>query len=186
MDVEIEVLAAALDLLRERDGLTSGQLHRQAAEGDGLERKGFELLLDGLVRAGLVEVLANSFEKGGRTVRSQGDWLTRPDRLAGRNDVDGAMVVKGVAAPPRKRRARGQDSRRYVSRAPTRDPAGAWRPQTYPCRTSREPSAGRGDAAVAECDGIHAWEYSLRNLEDVVETRDLEDLADVRAEVDQG
>jgi len=31
---EIEVLAAALDLLRERDGLTSGQLHRQAAEGD--------------------------------------------------------------------------------------------------------------------------------------------------------
>jgi DNA topoisomerase-3 len=103
---EIEVLAAALDLLRERDGMTSGQLHRQAAEGDGLERKRFELLLDGLVRAGLVEVLADSFDKGGKTIRFQRVWLTRPGRLAGRNGVDGVLVVEEVAAPPRKRRAR--------------------------------------------------------------------------------
>jgi DNA topoisomerase-3 len=105
---EIEVLAATLDLLRERDGLTSGQLHRQAAEGDGLERKRFELLLDGLVRAGLVEVLADSFEKGGKTIRFQRVWLTRPGRLAGRNAVDDILVVKEVAAPPRKRRARAK------------------------------------------------------------------------------
>ena len=105
---EIEVLAAALDLLRERDGLTSGQLHRQAAEGDGLERKTFELLLDGLVRDGLVEVLSDSFEKGGRTIQFQRVWLTRRGRLAGRYDVDGVLVVKEVAAPPRKRRARAK------------------------------------------------------------------------------
>ena len=40
-----------------------------------------------------------------------------------------------------------------------RDSAGAWRPQMYPCRTSREPSVGRGDAAVAEYDCIYASEY---------------------------
>jgi len=37
--------------------------------------------------------------------------------------------------------------------------AGGWRPQLYPCCTSREPSASRGDAAAAECDRIYAWEY---------------------------
>ena len=94
--------------MRERDGLTSGQLHRQAAEGEGLERKNFELLLDGLVRDGLVEVLADSFEKGGRTIQFQRVWLTRRGRLAGRNDVDGVLVVKEVAAPPRKRRTRAK------------------------------------------------------------------------------
>jgi DNA topoisomerase-3 len=103
---EIEVLAATLDLLRERDGLTSGQLFRQAAESNGFDRKRFELLIDGLVRAGLVEVLADSFEKGGKTIRFQRVWLTRPGRLAGRNGVDGVLVVEEVAAPPRKRRAR--------------------------------------------------------------------------------
>ena len=40
-----------------------------------------------------------------------------------------------------------------------RDPADAWRPQMYPCRTSRAPSVGRGDAAVAEYDRIYASEY---------------------------
>lgn len=40
-----------------------------------------------------------------------------------------------------------------------RDPAGAWRPQMYPCRTSRAPNVGRGDAAVAEYDRIYASEY---------------------------
>ena len=105
---EIETLAAALDLLAEKDGLTSGQLHRQAGEGGGLDRKRFELLLDGLVRAGLVEVLADSFEKGGKTIRFQRVWLTRPGRLAGRNDVDGVLVVEEAAAPPRKRRSRAK------------------------------------------------------------------------------
>ena len=113
---EIEVLAAALDLLRERDGLTSGQLHRQAAEGNGLERKTFEILLDGLVRAGLVEMLADSFEKDGRTIRFQRVWLTRQGRLAGRIDVDGVQVVEEVAAPPRKRRGKAKTASTKVTK----------------------------------------------------------------------
>jgi len=116
---EIEVLAAVLDLLRERDGLTSGQLHRQAAEGAGFERKRFEILLDGLVRAGLVEVLADSFEKGGKTIHFQRVWLTRPGRLAGRNGVDGVLVVREVAAPPRKRRARAKTASPTVAKEQT-------------------------------------------------------------------
>jgi len=46
-----------------------------------------------------------------------------------------------------------------------RAPADAWRPQMYPCRTSRAPSVGRGDAAVAEYDRIYASEYlSIQHL----------------------
>ena len=116
---EVEVLAAALDLLRERDGLTSGQLHRQAAESSGLERKTFELLLDGLVRAGLAEMLADSFEKDGRTIRYQRVWLTRQGRLAGRIDVDGVRVVEEIAAPARKRGARAKAAARPVAKQRT-------------------------------------------------------------------
>jgi len=100
----------------EKDGLTSGQLHRQAGEDGGLDRKRFELLLDGLVRAGLVEVLADSFEKGGKTIRFQRVWLTRPGRLAGRNDVDGVLVVEEAAAPPRKRRKRTKAAAAVVAK----------------------------------------------------------------------
>ena len=105
---ETEVLAGVHDVLRERDGLTSGQLHKQAAIGAGVERKSFELLLDGLVRSGLVEVLADSFEKDGRTIRFQRVWLTRRGRLAGGNDVVDIQVVNEIAAPPRKRRTRAK------------------------------------------------------------------------------
>jgi DNA topoisomerase-3 len=116
---EIEVLAATIDLLRERDGLTSGQLYREAAEGNGFDRRSFELLIDGLVRAGLVEVLADSFEKGGKTIRFKRVWLTRPGRLAGRNGVDSVLVVEEVAAPPRKRRARKKTASPAVTKEQT-------------------------------------------------------------------
>jgi DNA topoisomerase-3 len=114
--VEIEVLAAILDLLRERDGLTSGQLHRQAAEDAGVERKALELLLDGLVRSGLVEMLSDSFEKDGRTIRFQRVWLTRQGRLAGGNDVVDIQVVNEIAAPPRKRRTRAKAAAKTIAK----------------------------------------------------------------------
>ena len=114
--VEIEVLAAILDLLRERDGLTSGQLHRQAAEDAGVERKALELLLDGLVRSGLVEMLSDSFEKDGRTIRFQRVWLTRRGRLAGGNDVVDIQVVNEIAAPPRKRRTRAKTAAKTIAK----------------------------------------------------------------------
>jgi DNA topoisomerase-3 len=113
---EVEVLAGVLDLLRERDGLTSGQLHRQAAEGVGVERKPFELLVDGLVRSGLVEVLSDSFEKDGRTIRFQRVWLTRRGRLAGGYEMDEIQVVREIAAPPRKSRSRAKTPPTSIAR----------------------------------------------------------------------
>jgi DNA topoisomerase-3 len=113
---EIEVLAAALDLLRQRDGLASGQLYRQAAESTGRERKAFELLLDGLVRAGLVELQSDSFEKDGRTIRFQRVWLTRQGRLAGKGDVDGVSVARAIAVPSNTKRPRAKAAAAAVAR----------------------------------------------------------------------
>ena len=93
-----------LDLLRDRDGLSSGQLYRQAGEPAGLARPVFENLVDGLARANLVDVRADSFVKDGRTIRFQRVWLTRRSRLAGTGDVDEVRLVEtaGKARPKRK------------------------------------------------------------------------------------
>ena len=113
---ETEVLAAILDLLRERDGLTSGQLHRGAAESRSVERKAFERLIDGLVRSDLVQVLNDSFEKDGRTIRFQRVWMTRRGRLAAGNDLGDIQVVEEIVAPTRKRRSRAKPATTSVAK----------------------------------------------------------------------
>lgn len=105
---EEETLAGALDLLRDRDGLSSGQLYRQAGEPAGFARPVFEALLDGLSRADLVDVRADSFVKDGRTIRFQRVWLTRRSRLAGTGNVDEVRVVESAAKPRQKRKAAGK------------------------------------------------------------------------------
>lgn len=105
---EKDVLAGVLDLLFDRDGLSSGQLFRQAGEPAGLNRPRFETLLDGLSREGLIEFRADSFVKDGRTIRFQRVWLTRHGTLAGSGDIEGVRLVETVAKP--------RPSRRNVSR----------------------------------------------------------------------
>ena len=101
---ELEILAASLDLLRQNDGFSSGQLFQQAAKGSGCDRKAFECLLDGLVRAGLVEIRGDSFVKDGRTIRYQRVWLTQQGRLAGTQDVHLVQVTEELASPAGKKR----------------------------------------------------------------------------------
>jgi DNA topoisomerase-3 len=121
-DAEVEVIAAAVDLLRERDGLTTGQLYKQAGEPAGLDRNRFECLLDGLVRSGMLKVSADSFVKDGRTIRFQRAWLTRTGGLAGIGDLRGVPVVEPLQPPPSKRkRSAGKKKARPAAAAPARD-----------------------------------------------------------------
>jgi DNA topoisomerase-3 len=82
--------------LKNRDGPTSGQLHREAAEHGAVDRSAFEMLLGGLAREGLVEVRADSFVKDGKTIRFRRVHLTRTGRLAGARAVDAVRVVKST------------------------------------------------------------------------------------------
>ena len=59
----------------------TGRLHA-ACGGAGLERRVFEEVLGGLVRAGLLRVSADAFEKDGRTISFQRAWITPEGKSA--------------------------------------------------------------------------------------------------------
>jgi len=82
---EREAATAVIEALRRRDGQATGRLHAECG-GAGLDRRAFEEVLGGLVRAGLLRVTADTFEKEGRTIPFQRAWLTpeaRTSSLAG-------------------------------------------------------------------------------------------------------
>jgi DNA topoisomerase-3 len=103
-DSEVEILEGTVGELRGRQGLTTGQLHRQVSEGTPVGRKDFEHLLDGLVREGWAETVEDSFEKDGRVIRFQRVFLTQQARLAREIDVHQVPVAKEVKPPPKTRK----------------------------------------------------------------------------------
>jgi DNA topoisomerase-3 len=104
---EDEVLRHLLETLRGRGGQSAGQLFRECAAGPALQRKQFELLLEGLSRAGLVRVQEDSFAKDGKTIRFLRVGLTsegyqgEPDSL-----LAAIEIAEEPAQAPRQRRSR--------------------------------------------------------------------------------
>ena len=96
-----------LDQLRERDDQSTGQLFKKAA-GVGMERRDFERVLDGLVRAGLLEVRADSFVKNGREINFQRAALTPDGWRAGSVVLDQVtLTAEPKSAPKKKKSTRG-------------------------------------------------------------------------------
>lgn len=109
--VEEDAAAAVLDVLRRGDGLATGRLFAEAGAGSGLDRRAFERLLDGLARAGLVEVRGDSFEREGRTIRFQRAELTVAGRMA-RSSLGGRLVLTEEEDAPAGRSARAARGRK--------------------------------------------------------------------------
>lgn len=107
---EREQLSAILAALGERDGATSGQLHKDL--GDGTSRGDFEALLSGLAGCGLVELRGDSFVTRGKTIRFHRVFLTRSGQLArpGFEDQVKIAVPPGVGAGEKKRRSKRSSS----------------------------------------------------------------------------
>jgi DNA topoisomerase-3 len=105
--VEATALAEVLELLRERDGQSSGQLFRQIGEPAGLDRRTFERLLGGLSRAGLVEISDESFEKEGRTIPFQRVTLTATGYRGGSAATAASAAVQLASEPGKADRKRG-------------------------------------------------------------------------------
>ncbi|MCU0304780.1 MAG: ATP-dependent DNA helicase [Thermoanaerobaculales bacterium] len=101
---ERERLTAILGTLRERDGATSGQLHRELGDPGARGREALEGLLGALARHGLVELRDDSFVRDGATIRFHRVFLTRAGRLARAGSVDAVRIVEtaAAAAPPKK------------------------------------------------------------------------------------
>jgi len=104
-----------LNALRERDGQSTGKLHRDLF-GESLERRDFERLVGALVRAKLLRTEEDAFEKEGKLIRFQRAWLEEEAREESPALLAGLLL----AAPPRaaaKVKARKKSSAAAKTRA---------------------------------------------------------------------
>jgi DNA topoisomerase-3 len=112
--------AVVIESLRKRDGQATGRLHTEAV-ATGLDRRAFEEVLGGLVRAGLVRVTAESFEKDGKTIPFQRAWLAP----AGRKESSEALftVTADASTVADGARGRGRKSKDKSKAKPAPAPA---------------------------------------------------------------
>ena len=114
---EQQALCQILDALRERDGQSKGRLHK-VVFGKSLDRREFEVLLGGLVRARWVHEQSDSFESDGQTIHFRRLHLTQDGRRARKEDVTEVKLPKQAEAPKRSRRTRSGTRARRDRSAP--------------------------------------------------------------------
>jgi DNA topoisomerase III len=120
---EKEIMGIVLAALRDRDGLTSGQLFRDHFQDKGLERRSFEHVAGAMARAGLVVIEEDQFEKNGTMISFQRLYLTTDGR---KNQVDLGSI--SVVQQSVKRKSSKSKSSKKTVRADTIDDANIdWR-----------------------------------------------------------
>jgi len=103
--------------------LSTGQLFQRAGAQHGLVRGDFEHLLAAMVRAGLVLVRDDSFEKDGRIIRFRRASLTRDGYRAGAGDFATLRLSARRSAPARRPTTkRTATARRSARKAATPQP----------------------------------------------------------------
>jgi len=110
--VESEALQSVLDMLRQRDGQSTGRLFRELFEGSEIDRKRFESLMGGLARAGFVRVYDDSFEKDGQVIEFRRASLTA-DALTLHGSP--AEFVRIAAEAPKAVKAKRKRSKKRTS-----------------------------------------------------------------------
>ncbi|MFT3772708.1 MAG: RecQ family ATP-dependent DNA helicase [Minicystis sp.] len=119
---EQAALEKILSVLTREDGQATGKLYRENFDEAKLDRRSFEHLLGGLVRAGLVEVEDASFHKGGERIDFQRASLTEEGRRKGVEAL-GYVPLEEEAPKPKKRKGKdksGRDRKGTGSRAASR------------------------------------------------------------------
>jgi DNA topoisomerase-3 len=132
---ERSALARILDGLRERNGQSSGRLHKELF-GESLERRDFERLLAAGVRAGLLRELPDEFESDGEVVSYRRVYrIGEPDAaaLAGARMAVEPELQKAPARTRKRKRAQGG----------------------RPRKTKGEASTGSGQSSLV--DALRAW-----------------------------
>ena len=115
---EARVMNQILGSLRRQNRQSAGRLHREELAGL-VDRRRFEELVSALARAGMLQVIEDSFEKDGRAISFNRLCLT-PEGLAADLDEDLLGSVQIARRPvPAKRKKRKQRSKK--SRAAKQD-----------------------------------------------------------------
>ena len=149
---EAERLARVLEALRQRDRQATGQVHRVV--GDAVpERRDFERLLGGLVRAGFVRLSPDTFEKDGRTIAFQRAALTPEGRTAGPAEIGEVPLedTRALAHPAAPIPAKGTGGAR---RGPLPKPPRRHQPTGRAIRGAGPDRAGASPQLVAR---LRAW-----------------------------
>ena len=107
---EETAIARILTALALRDEQATGKLHRDTFPEGGLERRAFEHILGGLVRAGLVILSEASFEKDGTEITYQRATLTYEGRERGRDGNGISLTVEPKKKEKVKRRGTSASS----------------------------------------------------------------------------
>jgi len=95
-------IAHILEALARDNGQATGKLHRETFPDGGLDRRSFEHILGGLVRAGLVILSEDSFEKEGKEITYQRATLTYEGRERGADSAGISLAVE----PKKKEKAK--------------------------------------------------------------------------------
>ena len=120
---EGEALDLMLRELRELDRQSVGKLFRERIEPIGVDRKGYDRLLGGIVRAGLARVENDSFvNKDGKTIEFRRLVLTSQGRaLSGSAARLVRLAAEGAGLPPVKRGSRKRKSAATAKPAKRKD-----------------------------------------------------------------
>ena len=152
---ELETMERIVEALRFSGRQATGQLCKQVV---GDDRREFERLLRGLVRAGLVTLAQGSFEKDGRVIEFQRASLTQEGHRVDR-DALAEVPLEEASAPgargTRRRKARRGSRSEASGRRGSRSEASGRAPR-------RERSVDLGDAAVSPelVEQLRAWRLS--------------------------
>ncbi|HEX6902024.1 MAG TPA: DNA topoisomerase 3 [Thermoanaerobaculia bacterium] len=106
--LERDLVGRVVTSLQWRDGQSTGQLYREVAPEELSDRKSFERLLGGMVRAGLLRLSEDAFEKEGRTIRFQRANLTPEGNRA---DEAALARVEMAEEMPKTRKKRDRKER---------------------------------------------------------------------------
>ncbi|MEM8963653.1 MAG: ATP-dependent DNA helicase RecQ [Acidobacteriota bacterium] len=102
-DSERTVALRILGALAERDGQGTAQLFKVTCPDHRLDRRGYERVLDGLVRADRVRLEDDAFSKDGRTIRFRRAFLTDAGWIASTaGDGDIEIAAEPRLTPPRR------------------------------------------------------------------------------------
>lgn len=99
--VERASITRILSALADGGAQATGRLHREAFADGTLDRRSFEHLLGGLVRAGLVMLTETSFEKDGKVIPYQRVALTPEARGPGAPAAGVALTITPASKPRR-------------------------------------------------------------------------------------
>jgi DNA topoisomerase-3 len=143
---EQEVMALVLEALREWDDQSTGKLFQKTGESHGLDRRGFERLLGGMVRAGLLVIRQDSFVKDGRHIEFQRAGLTPAGNIVDEHDLASVQVSEEPKKAPKKGKKKTTRKKSTSRKSAKKSTA---RPLTSGTRPSRAEVATLFDALKA-------------------------------------